>query len=333
MAHLVETMAYAGDLPWHGLGRKVDPHLGTDEMLVQAGLDWIVEKRPMIVAADERPDPHHFRLVRLNAEGPNDVLTVVGKNYEPVQNGDALAAFNRFLEAGDMQLETAGSLKDGRFIWGLARTRDGFQLAGGDEVRGYLLLVSPHEHGHSLTARFTPTRVVCWNTLSLAISQKALSGIYRHNHASKFDQGAVNEMSEVLGITAKAMTEYQEKADFLSTVRFSETNTVGYLCTLFAPELLENENYPTSIFQLVNNLDLRSNSTVTKVARLYETDPGHDLPSARGTAWGAFNLVTYALDHVLGRSNDNRMFSGVLGPNAITKAKALDTAMTFAMAA
>ena len=87
MAHMVETMAYAGERPWHGLGRVVAPDLSLDEMLKAAELDWNVEKRPMIVGADENADPSTFRLVRTFDDGrKGDVLSYVGKGWEPVQN-------------------------------------------------------------------------------------------------------------------------------------------------------------------------------------------------------------------------------------------------------
>lgn len=333
MAHEVETMAYAGDVPWHGLGRKVLPDMTPDEMLIAAGLDWLVEKRPMIVADDENPDPKTFRLVRINKAGKNDVLSYCGTSYEPVQNVDALRVFKKYIEAGNMTMETAGSLRGGKFIWALAKTKDNFTLPGGDKIQGYMLLISPHEFGFSLMAKFTPTRVVCQNTMSYAISQAALTGTFKMRHSRQFDDLAVAEMEEVLGLTNKTMAKYAEQAEFLSTVPFNEEQTIIYLASVFNPGILTGQAIPKTFAQVLANEDISKKNPLTKVINFYGTDPGASLKSSKGTAWGCLNLVTWFLDHKHGRSNDNRMWNGAIGAGVNIKNKALDLALQMAKAA
>ena len=181
MAHAVETMAYRleGGLPWHGLGVPVDNDITIDDMLVRAGLDWSVSKRALYypkrtvegAPTELRIAPEEYALIR---DSDEVMLDTVGANYKPVQNRDVLDFFKRFVKAGDMQMETAGSLKGGKFIWALARINESFKIGGkhGDETRGYLLLSQPHQFGFSMTAALTPVRVVCWNTINYALGSK-----------------------------------------------------------------------------------------------------------------------------------------------------------------
>ena len=151
MAHNIETMAYAGEVPWHGLGKAVDSNMTPAQMLEAAGLDWSVSKRPAYTV--DKPNtwniidptgeasfiraPEDYFLVR---DSDNKILSKCGEGYVPFQNHEVMDFFKRFTEAGDMTMETAGSLKEGRNIWGLAKLTDQFRLAGDDEVQGYLLL-------------------------------------------------------------------------------------------------------------------------------------------------------------------------------------------------
>ena len=150
MAHMVETMAYAAvnGAPWHKLGVPVSADLTPAEILTAAGLDWTVEKKPVYqlwdgayVTVDGK-----FNLTRMT---DGKVLDVVGSRYNPTQNAEAVEFFTEFVAAGDMRMDTAVSLEGGRRTWALASIQDGFTLAGGDRVNGYLLLSSPHREGET----------------------------------------------------------------------------------------------------------------------------------------------------------------------------------------
>ena len=146
MAHAVETMAYAGELPWHGLGVKVADDLTPREMQEAAGLDWSVEKLPMVAKAgnEEIRIPTQQALVRSTDK---KVLSVIGQNWEPVQNDEAFDFFVDFVKQGNMQMHTAGSLQDGKMVWALAKVDDDFELFNGDKVESYLLFSNPHQYG------------------------------------------------------------------------------------------------------------------------------------------------------------------------------------------
>lgn len=180
MAHEIEHIngkaqfAYTGEEPWHGLGTKVPGDLSPEQMLQVAGLDWKVSTKPCYTRIGDR----YVRIDRQTLVRSTDdkVLDVISNDWEPLQNETAFAFFNNFVEMGDMSMETAGSLKGGRLVFGLAKINEGFSLFGGkDVVEGYLHFTNPHIYGRSIDIRFTPIRVVCHNTLTLSLNTKSRS--------------------------------------------------------------------------------------------------------------------------------------------------------------
>ena len=141
MSHEIETMAYANAVPWHGLGNQVDPNTSVDEMLVAAGLNWNVIQKPMYF--EWEGEAVHGGRSALVRETDGKVLTVTGPDWVPLQNRDALEFFREYTEAGGAKLETAGSLRGGKIIWGLASIQQGFQVNNDDQLKGYILLTSP----------------------------------------------------------------------------------------------------------------------------------------------------------------------------------------------
>ena len=124
MSHQVETMAYAGEVPWHGLGVKVNDDLTVDEMIAAAGLDWTVSKQPTFYRiGDKEIATGKFALIR-NTD--NQFLSNVSDGWEPCQNVDAFSIFEEFVERNELEMHTAGSLKDGRVVWSLAKMKDQF---------------------------------------------------------------------------------------------------------------------------------------------------------------------------------------------------------------
>jgi len=148
MAHEVETMMYAGDTPWHGLGVAIPDarKLSIEEAIVAAGLDWEVELRH-IFTEDSEGAVHgildHYITCRRT---DNTVLGVVGKGYQPLQNMEAFRWFQPFLDSGEATLETAGSLKGGSRVWIFARIRrDPMVVGKADTMKYYVLLSNSHD--------------------------------------------------------------------------------------------------------------------------------------------------------------------------------------------
>jgi phage/plasmid-like protein (TIGR03299 family) len=337
MVAAVETMAYAGEVPWHGLGVPVDDTMTPEEMLEAASLNWTVSKRPAYTIDSPawsedvgllNAEGHHF-IVR---DSDNSVLSACGEDYVPFQNADTFKFFKKFVSSGTMKMETAGSLKDGRDIWGLAKLDQTFELAGGDEINGYLLIDSPHQSGIALTIMFTPIRVVCSNTMALALNTDGKR--FRVLHLQAFDDEIMRAAEEALGISGNKMNEFKEQATLLSNKRAKPIDVQTFIAELFQPQLLIERGK----MNIANDVPFAEqfNRTAEQVHDAINYSPGSDLKSAEGTWWGALNGVTYVMDHTKRESErvpGGALYSSWLGPNAATKRRALDLAVDYAQAA
>lgn len=314
MAHEVETMAYAGQVPWHTLGTKVPADLSPVQMQQKAGLDWTVSKHDAFI---ELPDGEQIYTGQqaLIRDTDKRVLTNVGANWNPVQNSEAFDFFAEYCAAGDMEMHTAGSLKNGEIVWVLAKVNESFDVLGDDQIDSYLLFSNPHQYGKSLNVRFTPIRVVCNNTLTMSLNQKSNNEV-KLNHRRAFNPDMVKEQ---LGIAHEKFAKYKEVAQFLSTRKITEKSLVTYLNNVFP---VANKDFA----EVDNYKDL---SRTAKVAyEVMDTQPGAQY--GKGTFWQALNAVTYTTDHLLGRSADARMTSAWFGANQTKKMKAVNTAMEMA---
>lgn len=322
MAHLVETMAYAGEVPWHGLGTKVPADLSPEQMLEKAGLNWTVEKKPLFFMNNDQRMPvgNSNALVRSSDQRS---LTVVSNDWNPVQNHEAFSFFDDFVKAGDMQMHTAGSLKGGQIVWALAKVSDSFELFGGDQVDSFLLFTNPHEFGRSIDVRFTPIRVVCNNTLTFSLNSNSVNHV-RINHRNQFDAEDVKNM---LGVAHHKLDEYKNIASFLGSKKTSKESIVEYFNRVF-PSM--SYNLKADEKQKMMSKEAMSRQAKEAV-RTLETQPGSRF--AKGSWWHAFNTVTYLTDHKLGRSADARLTSAWYGSNKNKKDKALELAIEYAEAA
>lgn len=316
MAHQVETMAYAGEVPWHGLGVSVSNDLTPQQMQQKAGLDWKVEKQDLVTASGAKVDGKQA-LVRTS---DNKVLDVIGKGWNPVQNDEAFDFFSEYVLAGDMEMNTAGSLRDGNMVWALAKVKDSFTILGEDQVDSYLLFSNPHQYGKAIDVRFTPIRVVCNNTLSLSLGQQVEKSVSL-NHRTQFNPDSVKE---TLGIASEKFQLYKETAEFLSTKRFTVESLVQYYNEVF-PRTYQGKKEIT----VKDFTDLSSNGQ--KAYEVLDTQPGAEF--GEGTWWQALNSVTYLTDHQLGREADTRLTSAWFGANQSRKVKAVEKAVEYATAA
>ena len=312
MAHMVETMAYAGEVPWHGLGVRVPADLHPTQMLEKAGLDWTVRKVPAYAdVAGQRVAIGRSALVR---DSDDSILDVVSDDWDVLQNHEAFEFFHDFVANGDMEMHTAGSLRDGQLVWALAKVNDGFELFKGDQVDSYLLFSNPHRYGWSIDVRFTPIRVVCNNTLTLSLNT-ASKNFVKVSHRRQFDGDMVKK---TLGVAKEKLTTYREMAQFLGGKRYTGPKLVEYFKTVFPVTGGPNKKKELSI-------------SASKALDVVHTQPGAQF--AEGSWWSAVNAVTYMVDHKLGRNQDNRLTSAWFGQGKKVKTDALELAMKYAEAA
>jgi len=318
MAHEVETMAYAGELPWHGLGVPVSNDLTPAQMQQKAGLDWNVEKVDAFVnIGGQQVKTGQQALVRTS---DNTILTNVGEGWNPVQNSEAFDFFSDFVMEGDMEMHTAGSLKNGQIVWALAKVKESFDLFGEDRVDSYMLFSNPHQYGKAIDVRFTPIRVVCNNTLTMSLNAQADRSV-KIGHRTEFDADLVKEK---LGLATEKFAKYKEMAQFLGTKRFKVEDLIQYYNTVI-PSTSRKEAEP---------LPVTSYDDLSRGAKMcydaLETQPGAEYGA--GTWWQAFNSVTYFTDHKQGRNAENRLHSQWFGYNQTRKVIAAEKAVEFAMA-
>jgi phage/plasmid-like protein (TIGR03299 family) len=312
MINGVAQMAYRSSRgkPWHGLGTPVGDDMTPQEMMVAAGLDWSVEKVKTFINYNGKQIATGQEALVRSTDGK--ILTQVGPGWNPVQNAAAFEFFTDFVSKGDMVMDTAGSLKEGRIVWALADVRDGFSLFGGDEVKGYLLFSNPHQYGKSIDVRFVLERVVCNNTLTIALAESGQPAV-RVNHRSVFDAERVKEL---LGLSHRKVETFKEAAEFLGSKQYGQKDLEKYFGAIFGESTKEGKLL---------------SPTAERALQVVETQPGAEFKN--GSFWQMFNAVTYLTDHELGRSNDTRLTSAWFGANAKRKVDALNLAVEMAEAA
>lgn len=164
MAANVESMFYVREVPWHGLGTRVIEAPDSKEALVAAGLDWRVIQEPIYTGTEEQIDGYRANV----RETDRKVLGVVTARYKVIQNEEAFAFTDALLGEG-VRYETAGSLQGGRKVWVLAHMPHEYIISG-ERISPYLLFSNTHDGSGAVKVALTPIRVVCNNTLNLALS-------------------------------------------------------------------------------------------------------------------------------------------------------------------
>lgn len=303
MSHEVETMAYTNEVPWHGLGfHKAGGWKRVSDLLKDAGIAWKVERQPIFTA--EGVEIKGFSTLTRDKDGA--VFDVVGGRYIPTQNEQAFEFFNEFVEAGKAKMETAGSLMGGRIVWGLAKIGAGFELKGGDRVNGYLLCVCPHKKGKSLLFKTTAVRVVCNNTLTMAL--RASGTEWRMGHRTAFDEVKIEEAKAALGIARDQINEFEVNAKKLQKLKISQQQFEEILKPIFVKD------------------DVEESRRMKQLIDIYENAPG----AQPGNGWGLLQCVTYYADHVASRTPDKRLTNAWLGRTAMQKEQVLEKLLVFA---
>lgn len=315
MAHLLEQMAYVGATPWHGLGNKLDAHEPIEVWAKQAGMDWQIREAPVryMTNAPESTGkiesfPQNKVLFRSDTNSP---LSVVGQRYKVVQPGEILEFYRDLTEVSGFELESAGVLKNGRKLWALARTGQSSSIKGNDVSNAYILLATACDGTLATTAQFTSIRVVCNNTLAVALG--ASDGAVKVRHSTSFDAQSVKRQ---LGISVSSWGSFMYQMKGLSERKVKTHEAMNYLLRVFSDDKQTDSTNA-------------SDRTMAKVMALFAGHGrGAELASSKGTAFGLLNAVTEFVDHERrARSADHRLESAWFGQGAKVKERALDQAL------
>ncbi len=318
MAHLIEQMAYVGATPWHGLGNELPAQQPLEVWMERAGMNWTIEQAPVqYVVSQSGPlseicsfDDQKV-LFRSDTKAP---LSVVGSRYHVVQPREVLEFYRDLTEVSGFELETAGVLKSGKKFWALARTGQESALKGTDLVKGYLLLATSCDGTLATTATPTTVRVVCHNTLSIAI--QGATGAIKVPHNTSFDAQAVKRQ---LGIAVTQWDGFMYRMRTLAERKVRSHEAMNYFLKVLCQTDVTSDNAQ----------GLSNERALKKVQALYDGQGrGAELTAAKGTAWGLLNAVTEFVDHERrARSTDFRLDSAWLGQGAALKQRALDQAL------
>lgn len=320
MAHLIQQMAYVGHTPWHELGNQLPPKQPLEVWAQQAGMDWRICETPVRYMAEQAGALGSIMtfedqkvLYRSDTKVP---LSVVGNRYQVVQPREVLEFYRDLTEVSGFELETAGVLKAGRKFWALARTGKETVLKGNDTVKGYILLATSCDGTLATTATPTTVRVVCNNTLSIALN--GASSAVRVPHSTTFDPQAVKRQ---LGIAVSGWDTFMYRMKTLSERKVKTHESLNY----FLRVLCQTDGH-------VDSHVLTNERALKKVQELYEgRGRGAELGAAKGTAWGLLCAVTEFVDHERrARNQEYRLDSAWFGQGAGLKHRALEAALLLA---
>lgn len=324
MAHLIDmsngraNMAYVGEKPWHGLGSELTQGADIDQWRVEAGLNWSVERTPVMYRPIGKTVPMRGESEVLYRNDTFGQLGIVSDRYKIVQPAEVLEFFRDVVSVGGMTLETAGSLDDGKKVWAMAKTGETFAIKGQDRVEGYLLLSTSFDGSMATRAQFTSVRVVCNNTLSIATADT--KGAIIIPHSAQFDARGVKID---LGILDGAFNAFEDKANALADRKLTNDEAMALLASImipgFDPKAAKAEETAVST--------KRTNQIMTVFDLYQRAGRGANFKSAEGTAWGLVNAVTEYVDHQSGRSVNNRFRSAQFGAGATMKTDAFTKAL------
>ena len=339
MAHQIEQIAYVGETPWHGLGNQLSPNQPLEVWAQQAGMDWRIESSNVsYMAQNERgqsiimPFEEQRVLYRSDTYAP---LSVVSQRYQEVQPKEILEFYRDLTEQSGFELETAGVLKGGKKFWALARTGQSTALKSKDVSNGYILLATACDGTLATTAQFTSIRVVCNNTLAIALrGQSSSAGVVKVPHSTKFDAEKVKQQ---LGISVRAWDEHMYEMKQLTQRTVSQQEAKAYFDAVFNNGNMSIADSEENIIQFYHNVAQQAQEkkpepngrAMSKALDMFNGQGrGAGLASAKDTAYGLLCSITEFVDHERrAMSTDHRLDSAWFGAGAGVKQRGLEQAL------
>ena len=226
------SMFYINEVPWHGLGARLNQPATAQEAIQAANLNWKVVKLPLFAGSKRIPVVDRFAVVRRTGDlilSSDPVLGVVSNEYTPLQNWRAFEFFDPIVGQNAAIYHTAGALGQGERVWILAKLPGHIRVAGDDITEKYLLLSNSHDGKSSVTIKFTPVRVVCQNTLTLALND---GSAWRFSHHSDIHQ-KLKQAHEMLGLIHSRFGEMEQTFQAMSRVKLDSNRLAQYLSEVY----------------------------------------------------------------------------------------------------
>lgn len=276
--------------PWHGLGKVVKGLATAKEALEWAGLDWTVEKQPIYFGKDkELYSGRHATVRTLDGKA----LGIVSDGYHIFQNAEAFEFFDTVTDAGsgDAHYTTAGSLFGGQRVFMTAQIGDTFNVAGEDAHNMYLLITNSHDGTQALTASITTIRAVCNNTVTLALNSAKTQWSLRHKSSL---QGKAEEARKSLQMSFKYEDAFQKAVEDMMKIQVTK------------------DQFNKIVEGIVPESKFQHDKAVTGLMDVFENERTVNDTNAKGTAWGAYNAVTYWTDWVRKYQTEDSRFKSLV---------------------
>lgn len=317
-------MAFTNEVPWHGLGSKLEEGAPLETWRKAAGLDWEAEAAQLHYELPEAMVEYtdRYTLIRMDTKAP---LTngVVGKGYKIVQPDQVLKFFGELAQDyGAFKLETAGSLFGGRKIWALARAASDMILFdnASDAVIRYLLMATSFDSTIPTIVQQTAVRVVCNNTLTAAVGSKHGEAQIRLSHKTTFSADKIRQKM----MLDEQWTMFSQSLRNLSRKVVTEDQARVFFFNVY---------FPPAVRQLETFSQKSADRRIAELMSIYRTAPGQQLETARDTAWGLLNAVTYHVDHTArSKTQDLRLDKAWFGTGNQLKSAALQEAQNLVLA-
>lgn len=321
---------------WHGLGQIVQDYPASAEAIKHAGLDYTVEKRKLFTLDNENqhddpeetiivPEievPGYFATMRTDTE---QVLGVVGKDYEIIQNIDAFSFFDSIVGGDGIQYETAGALGNGERIFITAKLPGYIKVGNNDLIEQYLFLTTSHDGYGSITAAFTPVRIVCNNTLNAALRNQSGSIKIRHTANAK---DRLEQAHKVMGISNQLSGQLEQIFNQWSKVRITDPDLQQLVRLALVPnkEVLDNINNCKW-----DELSTCFNNICNSVYEYAQSSETQQTETTKGSLFGAYNAVTGYFQNVRSyKNNEAKLKSLLYGGTAQARTqKAFNLCMDF----
>jgi phage/plasmid-like protein (TIGR03299 family) len=308
-----DGMMYTGSNPFGSKGVRLDNPATAAEAIVAAKMDWQVITEPVYTGSTYGgfiQIPNKKAIIR---EDTGEVFTIMGQGYQPVQNVEAFSFFDGVIAQGEAVYHTAGSLLNGRRVWILAKLPEDITINEEDVIQPYILLSNSHDGSLALRMQITPIRVVCSNTLRYAMQNRG--GFYGKHTKNVLNK--VEEAREMLGLATAYYEMFAKQADQMLNTRLTVMQVQDYLQKLYRFN-------PDKTYEKQDNRVIRAYETTLDLL----SHPTNMVGGMAGTAWAAWNAVTYYVDHervVRGDyKNDKRLDASWFGAGADIRQRAYD---------
>lgn len=323
MAHLIDNskgfnaFVAFGQPAWHGLGEIFTEKLTTNQALERGGLNYPVIKLPnihLLPNGEELISEDSFFTLRTDV---NKVLgSRLGKDYEVLQNVEALNVVDEILQSGLATIETAGAINEGRKVFICLKVDKSIFVGDNDEIRQYVLIATSHDGSLSITAMPTNTRVVCNNTLTAAL--RGAKGQIKIRHTSKAAE-RLHEAAKVLNLISRNTEVNAENYNAMKAIEISKSDLMNYFGNIFCtPQEIADLQAGKKFDQA---LSTRKQNIITEVARYASTGQGQNI-ALNGkdglNMWFAYNAVTGYIARKKYSSIDDRANSMLFGSAAQT---------------